>query len=204
MYKISSETVFCSLKGVFLICNTQFANHELETMMKKHNGMRPLDILILVQIALFRNKHWLAKELSNKLKISASEVSESLNRSAIGGLLSSDKRNIMRKALLEFLEFGLKYTFPQRPGPLVRGIPTAHSAPPLKGSLNAEESFVWPYHEGILRGQSIEPLYKTVPEISLQDDRLYEVLALIDSIRVGKIREQKLAMKELKRRIIEL
>ncbi len=171
--------------------------------MKKHSGIRPLDILILIQIALYKKKDWLAKEISGKLKISASEVSESLNRSAIGGLLSADKKSIMKNALLEFLEFGLKYTFPQRPGSLVRGIPTAHSAPPLNKLLNAEESFVWPYKDGKMRGQSIEPLYKTVPEISLQDSRLYEVLALLDSVRIGRIREQNLAMKELKRRIVD-
>jgi hypothetical protein len=170
--------------------------------MKKHSGMRPLDTLVLVQIALYGNNDWLAKDLSNKLKISASEVSESLNRSAIAGLLSADKKMVMSKALLEFLEFGLKYAFPQRPGPLVRGIPTAHSAPPLNQLLQVDDPFVWPYRDGTLRGQSIEPLYKTVPEISLQDKELYEVLALLDSLRVGKVREQNLAVEELKRRIL--
>jgi hypothetical protein len=170
--------------------------------MKKHSGMRPLDTLVLVQIALYGNNDWLAKDLSNKLKISASEVSESLNRSAIAGLLSADKKMVMSKALLEFLEFGLKYAFPQRPGPLVRGIPTAHSAPPLNQLLHVDDPFVWPYRDGTLRGQSIEPLYKTVPEISLQDNELYEVLALLDSLRVGKVREQNLAVEELKRRIL--
>jgi hypothetical protein len=169
--------------------------------MKKHSGMRPLDILILLQIALYKNENWLAKNLSNKLKISASEVSESLNRSAIAGLLSSDKKILMKEALIEFLEFGLKYVFPQRPGALERGIPTAHSAAPLNRILQAEEPFVWPYAKGQMRGQSVEPLYKTVPEISIQDDQLYEVLALLDALRIGRIREQKIAIEELRKRI---
>jgi hypothetical protein len=171
--------------------------------MKKHSGMRPLDILVLIQIILYRSEDWLSKELSNKLKISASEISESLNRSSIAGLLSADKKKVMKKALLEFLEFGLKYTFPQRPGPLVRGIPTAHSAPPLNQLLQFDELYVWPYNDGTVRGQSIEPLYKTVPEISLQNSELYEILALLDSIRLGRVREKKIAVKELKRRIFD-
>lgn len=170
--------------------------------MKKHSGMRPLDIVILLQIALYKDDSWLAKDLANKLKISASEVSESLNRSAIAGLLSADKKILMKSSLTEFLEFGLKYVFPQNPGALVRGIPTAHSAPPLKKLLHSDEIFVWPFANGDVRGQAIEPLYRTVPEIAFQDERLYELLTLSDALRIGRVREQKIAIEELRRRII--
>lgn len=169
--------------------------------MKKHNGMRPQDIVILLQIALFRDNNWLLKEISNNLKISASEVSESLNRSAIAGLLSSDKKILMKNSLLEFLEFGLKYVFPQKPGALARGIPTAHSAPPLKNLLQSDDYFVWSFAKGNVRGQAIEPLYKSVPEIVGSNEKLYELLALTDAFRIGKVREQKLALEEIKKRI---
>lgn len=169
--------------------------------MKKHSGMRPLDIVILLQISLYNEENWLLKDLANKLKISASEVSESLNRSAIAGLISADKKTLMKDALIEFLEFGMKYVFPQKPGALVRGIPTAHSASPLKELLHSDEIYVWSFATGDVRGQAIEPLYKTVPEISKHDDKLYELLALSDALRIGRIREQKLAMEELKKRI---
>jgi len=169
--------------------------------MKKHSGMRPLDIVILLQISLFNEENWLLKDLASKLKISASEVSESLNRSAIAGLLSADKKTLMKDALIEFLEFGMKYVFPQKPGALVRGIPTAHSVSPLKELLHSDELFVWSFATGDVRGQAIEPLYKTVPEVSKYDEKLYELLALSDAMRIGRIREQKLAMEELRKRI---
>ncbi len=169
--------------------------------MKKHSGMRPQDVVVLLKLAIV-NESWLAKDLSKGLKISASEISESLNRSAIAGLLSADKKILMKKAFLEFLEFGLKFVFPQKSGAVLRGIPTAHSAPPLNQLLNADEIFVWPYSKGKFRGQTIEPLYKTVPEISLTDEKLYELLALTDAIRIGKMREQKIAIDELKKRIL--
>lgn len=170
--------------------------------MKKHNGMRPLDIVILLKISMYKEENWLAKNLSNNLKISAGEISESLNRSVIAGLLGADKRTLMRKTLIEFLEFGLKLVFPQKPGALVRGIPTSLSAPPLNKLLNTDEIFVWPYSKGTYRGQAVEPLYKTVPEIAVQDEGLYALLALTDALRIGKVREQKIAIEELKKRIL--
>jgi hypothetical protein len=168
--------------------------------MKKHNGMRPQDIVILLKIAISPNNLF-AKDLSYSLKISASEISESLNRSAIAGFLSNDKKILMKNALLEFLEFGLKYVFPQKPGAIVRGIPTAHSAPPLNELIQGGEIYVWPYARGKIRGQAIEPLYHTVPEICTQDNEIYELLALADALRLGKVREQKLAISELRRRM---
>ena len=100
--------------------------------MKKHNGMRPQDVVILLKIATLKDKVWNGKNLYTTLFISPSEVSESLNRSMIAGLLDAGKRKLMRQAFLEFLEHGLKYVYPQQPGALVRGMPTAHSAPPIK------------------------------------------------------------------------
>jgi hypothetical protein len=169
--------------------------------MKKHSGMRPHDIIILLKIAAMGNRNWLMKDLSYELGISASEVSESLNRSAIAGLLFPDKKRILKLALLDFLEFGLRYVYPQRPGALVRGIPTAHSAPPLNNVIVSDEPFVWPYGEGYVRGQAIQPLHPKVPEACLKDAEFYQLMALCDSLRVGKVREKNLAIEELKRRI---
>ena len=41
------------------------------------------------------------------------------------------------------------------------------------------------------------PLYRSVPEASLKDESLHELLALCDSIRAGKAREKKLAREAL-------
>jgi len=190
---------------MLLFTNLQFANRELQINesleMKVHNGMRPQDIVILLKIAV-SPQDWLAKDLSYALKISQSEISESMNRSAQAGLLSADKRILMKSSLLEFLIYGVKYVFPQQPGTLVRGLPTAHSAQPLKGLVNASDVYVWQYIEGKSRGLSIEPLYRTVPQVCSHDRDLYQLLALTDALRVGKVREQTLAISELKKRIV--
>ena len=75
------------------------------------------------------------KDLSFELNISASEISESINRSKIAGLIGPNKKSLMRLALMDFLEFGIRYVYPQKPGAIVRGIPTAHSASPLNNTI---------------------------------------------------------------------
>lgn len=169
--------------------------------MKKHSGMRPHDILILLKIAAWQGPQWLMKDLAQELGISPSEVSESIHRSAQAGLLSADKKQLMRSALMEFLQYGLAYVFPQKPGALVRGVPTAHSAPPLAGMIQSEENYVWPSAKGEIRGQAIEPLYKSVVKAISRDPLLYELLALVDAVRVGRVREKELAVEQLKKRI---
>jgi predicted transcriptional regulator len=169
--------------------------------MKKHSGMRPHDIVILLKIAAKGKQAWLMKDLAYELGISASEVSESLNRSVIAGLLTHDKKQLMQLALLDFLEHGLRYVYPQQPGALKRGMPTAHSAQPLNEIVESNEPYIWPYAHGNIRGQSIEPLHPKVPEACLKDPAFYALVALCDSLRVGKAREKNIAMEELKKRI---
>ena len=80
-------------------------------------------------------------------------------------------------------------------------MPTAHSAHPLNKEIQSSESYVWPSGEGKARGQGIEPLHKAVPLACNRDEKLYELLSLADALRVGKVREQKIAMQELVKRI---
>ena len=169
--------------------------------MKKHSGIRPHDIVILLKIAAKGKQSWLMKDLAYELGISASEISESINRSVIAGLMTPNKKRLMNLALLDFLEHGLRYVYPQRPGALVRGMPTAHSAPPLSEIIVSNEPYIWPYAEGKVRGQSIEPLHPKVPEACLKDPDFYQLMALCDCLRVGKAREKNIAINELKKRI---
>ncbi len=172
-------------------------------MKQKQIILSPLDILILLKIISLKDKKWLQIDLAETLGISQSEVSKSLKRLKTSWLLAPNNSIvIMRDNVLEFLRYGVKYSFPQRPGSIVRGIPTAHSAPVLSNEILSSENYVWPYAKGQTKGQSITPLYPTVPKASLDDKNLYELLALIDAIRIGNAREKELAYKKLKKRII--
>jgi hypothetical protein len=170
--------------------------------MKKHNGMRPLDIVVLLKIVALDKQSWRKKDLAQWLEISGSEISESLNRSEIAGLVDGNHQQVFRRSLLDFLQFGLRYVFPQRPGELVPGMPTAHSAPVLRDRFVSSEVFVWPDPTGKVRGQAIEPLYHSVPQACRKDPALYDLLALADVMRTGRTREIKLAQTLLKERLL--
>lgn len=170
--------------------------------MKKHHGMRAHDVVVLLKIIAKGDEKWLMKDLSYELFISSSEISESLNRSSFAGLIAPDKKQIMRQSLIDFLKFGLQYVFPKKPGRIVRGIPTAHSAKPLNEIIQSKQNYVWAYAEGETKGQVIEPLHKNVAKACLKDAKLYELLALVESIRVGKVREKNIAIQELEKRIL--
>lgn len=166
------------------------------------NNLKPQDIVILLKIIALGNKDWFHHTLAEELGISQSEVSQSLNRSKYAGLIDDARKKVNRIAFNEFIIHGISYAFPQHPGPIVRGVLTAHSAEPLNKIINASEKYVWPYARGNDRGQAIEPLYNTVVEAILKDNILYELLAMVDALRVGRVREKEIAKKELEKRIL--
>jgi hypothetical protein len=170
--------------------------------MKSHNGMRPQDIVILLKILTLKKQSWQYRDLASLLSMSISEVSESLNRSYLAGLVDESKKKVRRQALMEFLEYGLHYVFPQMPGRLVTGVPTAHSHPYYSKKMVSEMAYVWPDNDGPVKGLSVLPLYKTVTKAITKDEDLYKLLAGIDIIRVGNTRELKLALQELKKYIL--
>jgi hypothetical protein len=185
--------------------------------MKKHNGMRPQDVVVILKLiaqrptikeentkidlkAIINNQN---KTIAKNLQMSEAEISESLRRSEYAGLIADKAtKKVNQRAFLEFLIYGIKYVFPTHPGAMVRGIPTAHSALPLKDIIVSDELFVWEHPEGTVRGQAIEPLYPTVPKIVEKDTKLYELLALVDGIRTGTARINNITAKELENRIL--
>ena len=168
----------------------------------KNVQIKPQDILLLLKLISIDNSSWKQKEVADSLGMSQSEVSESVVRSKYSGLLDPTGKKVMKLAFFDVLQYGVKYVFPQKPGPVVRGVPTSHSASPLKEQIQSSEEYVWPYAHGTIRGHSIVPLYSSVPEAALRDHQLYELLALVDAIRVGRAREREIAIKELKQRIL--
>lgn len=171
--------------------------------MNSHNGIRPQDIVILAKILALRESDWMMKDLASSLSISAGEVSESLKRSAYSGLLSADKKRVMPTAFLEFAIHGLRYVFPTKPGAMTRGMLTAFSGPALSGHILSEQKIVWPYVVGSDLGFAIEPLYPGVPEACEKDATFYELMSLIEALRIGKARERQLAAEILENRFYE-
>ncbi|RYY54202.1 MAG: hypothetical protein EOO09_15180 [Chitinophagaceae bacterium] len=138
------------------------------------------------------------KDLATRLFISQSEVSESVNRSVLSGLVS-DKGKVYSQSFLEFIRYGLKYIFPVKPGGMAHGWATAHSHEFMKEEFESQINYVWVDFKGPDYGLSIEPLYPKQTLAIKENPNLYKALALLDVIRVGRTREIPVALEELKK-----
>jgi hypothetical protein len=169
--------------------------------MRRTSPLKPQDILILLKLLTLEATPRVI-DLAVDVGVSPSEISHGLERLVRSQLLSSDKKAVLKRNALEFLVYGLKYVFPVELGPVVRGIATAHSALPLsKGIVSAkEDQYVWPFPDGDIRGHSVTPLYSSVPLAASKDRKLHELLSLVDALRIGRTREQKIARRELEKR----
>ncbi|MBS1959127.1 MAG: hypothetical protein JST80_06645 [Bdellovibrionales bacterium] len=144
---------------------------------------------------------WKQTDIARETLISPSEIAYSLERLKRHDLITEDKKKVNRAALNEFLVHALKYIFPGKKGAPARGVPTA-SAYVFAEKIRTPAEFllVWPHSEGRSRGVSLEPIYKTVPEIAVNDMELYTLLCLADILRSkSTAREVNLAQEELKR-----
>ena len=179
-------------------------------------SIKPQDVVILLKLVARGNDHgtiqapdifespsWTYHELAYELFLSPSEVHAGIRRAAESGLLVMSKRIPVIRALEEFLIHGIKYVFPPRKGGMTRGLATSYAGPPLDKLLvtTVGPPPVWPYPEGPTRGIEFSPLYKTVPQAAQRDQKLYEMLVLVDAIRDGRARESGLAIMELRKRL---
>lgn len=164
----------------------------------KQTMMRPQDVVILLKKISPAGWSMSGKMLAESLGISQSEVSDSLERSRLSGLLDPSKNRVNTLALKDFLVYGLRYCFPIVPSAIVRGMPTCISASPIRERIIAgEESYVWPTPDGTLRGQAIIPLYPSVPKAAEKDAVFYELMVAVDTLRFGRVRERNIAIEVL-------
>lgn len=165
--------------------------------------MRPQDIPVLLKIIAKADQPWHNKDIAAELFISPSEISESLHRSSVSGLIDqANKKKIFRQSLMEFLQHGLQYVFPAELGSSTKGIYTAHSHSFMKAHFPSEENYVWPDPRGDGFGLKVESLYKNQVKAVQLDPSLYLMLALVDVLRIGKVREKKVAIDQLKKLIL--
>jgi DNA-binding Lrp family transcriptional regulator len=157
--------------------------------------LKPAGLVVALRLAEAPEAQY--AQLAADLGISASAAHGAVRRLQAAGLLRPDSRIVNRLALSEFLGHGVRYAFPARPGDEVRGVPTAHSAPPLADHIVAEDVLVWPSHGGPATGRAIAPLYPKASELPHRCPTLYQSLALVDALRVGRARERKLALEAI-------
>lgn len=169
-------------------------------------SLKPQDIVILLKLALMSDLPWTYSSVAKEIFMSPSEVHAGVRRAVASQLMDPEGRRPLLAPLEEFLICCAKYVFPPVRGGPTRGLPTAYAAPPLVHELIQADELppVWAFSEGHVRGFTFSPLYKTVPNAALADERLYEMLALVDALRDGRARERKLAADEIRIRFGDL
>ncbi|BBO66904.1 hypothetical protein DSCA_08340 [Desulfosarcina alkanivorans] len=167
--------------------------------------LKPQDVLVLAKLFVIGGDKWSYGRMATTLWMSPSEVHAGVKR-LIKARLASDQQNRITpnvRNLESFLLHGLTYVFVPDLGEITRGMPTGYAGPVLSPFFQAGEDLppVWPDPDGEVRGQSFSPLYKSVPKAAREDERLYELLSLIDAIRGGRAREWQMAYGEIKKRM---
>lgn len=172
--------------------------------------LKPQDLLVLLKIIARQSPDpWSYNGLALELGMSPAEVHAGVKRAvlarlAVAGEPGAPARPLLR-ALEEFVLHGVPYVFIAEQQGMTRGIATAWAAPMISNAFVAgdEPPPVWPHPEGETRGQGVSPLYKAAPYAAMQDVMLYELLALVDMLRIGRAREKKLATEPFRMRLAE-
>lgn len=167
----------------------------------KQPVLKPQDLIVVLKVAIMKDREPTFAGMARDLFMSASEVHAAVQRCTTSHLLERDNGTfgVNRASLWEFLLHGVRYVFPVVAGPVVRGLPTGVSAPPLSEHFEHVGTLplVWLDPEGDVRGISICPLYPSVPAACRLDPNLYRTLALLDALRGGAARERELAERML-------
>jgi hypothetical protein len=167
--------------------------------------LRPQDVVVLLRLSLVADSVPTYAALAEELKLTASEIHAGVDRALTAQLVRKDqlgKPLVLLEPLRLFIQHGVRYCFPATHGPMARGMPTAQAAAPLCSLIvqSNEPVPVWPHKDGSVRGLAFYPLYPTVPDAAKNNPALYELLALVDAVRGGSLRERALAIAELDKR----
>src|ERR1017187_5095639 len=163
---------------------------------------KPQDIIVALKLALGATASGYA-DLGVALGMSASEVHAAVRRLIQARLIDPETKRVRLEALRNFLVHGVPHAFPANLEEITRGMPTAWAAPAMSGMISSSDQLppVWPDPEGRAQGTSVQRLYPSVPRAARRDPELYDLLALVDALRIGRARERALAEKEINQRL---
>lgn len=171
--------------------------------------LKPQEVLVACKLLVVGRTDWTFTSLAASLGMSSSEVHASVRRAQVGGLLASSsvKPQVVRPQLLSLVTSSARNVFFAERGAVAGGVPTSTSAPCLATLFPSPRkiALVWPCEAcgAPTRGESLRPLYPSVPEACLGDPRLYYLLALVDVVRAGEPADQRLAAECLRRAVLK-
>lgn len=163
--------------------------------------MKPQDVVIAVKLLGAADSTWSYASLGEDLGLGHNQVHLACKRLMAASLMMD--RRIAKRNLVEFLVHGLKYVFPPIWEGEQHGIPTAVSSPVMQKELRSPQVIVWPTgRRKDPKGDSLRPLHKCVFTVIENDLFSYQVLAILDSIRISKAREREVAINLINSKIL--
>jgi len=151
--------------------------------------------------------------LASELGMVQSQVYSSLKRSEECGLYSYEDKRVNKVALVELIVHAVRFLIPGTLGPRARGIPTAwaHRAAFAGLVAGVVDPPVWPMVrryddlsglDGVVDGIAVAPLHEKAPQAAMRDSKLYELLAAVDALRVGRARDMEMARDFLRKKLL--
>ena len=171
--------------------------------------LKPQDLAVAFKLVALKGGWLPYAELGNVMQLSRFEAHAAVQRLIAAGLLAEadNQPTPIMQALRQFVIHGAQYVYPAVRGEITVGVPTAHGALPLSEMLvtSIDPVPVWPHPKGSVKGPGVLPLYEKLPMAALEDQGLYEFLALFDALRAGlragQAREREVAKKILEERL---
>jgi hypothetical protein len=170
-------------------------------MMKsqKQPTLRPSDVVVACQLAITQDAKYL--DIADFTGISAGECHNAVRRLRLARILLAGERRPAAEVLHLFLVQGVPFAFPPVVGIQTIGTATAISAEVFRGKVDSPDGFVWPDAAGSARGQSLIPLFPGAPSLPARNQPLYDLLAIVDALRIGTSRVRAIASELLAERL---
>jgi hypothetical protein len=167
-------------------------------------ALRSIDIVL--GLYLVKRPHARYDQIAGELKVSKSTVHHSLARLQESGLVWRGEQSgwlVNLAAFEDLVVHAVRYIFPATRGASrQRGVPTAHSAGVLHDDLDpGGDPLVWSSPEGTVLGTAIDPLIPSAPTLRQGCPDLYDMLALVDALRVGTPRDSEVASRLFRQRL---
>jgi DNA-binding Lrp family transcriptional regulator len=159
--------------------------------------VRGQDVIVAAGLFALDSRSGAQSELARLLSVPRSRVSESVRRLERNGLYSRPLRRLRSARLHDFLVHGLPWLFPAEPGEVVLGMPTSHAGPVLDEMIAASQAYVWPDEEGSVAGRAVTPVHPRAVDVARALPGAYALLSLADAMRVGRVREKRIATDHL-------
>jgi hypothetical protein len=168
------------------------------------------DVLVALKLLTIGDEPWSFTRLAQSLGLSVGAAHNAITHLRSAGLVYEKRgaAQVARKRLADFLVHGVPAVFYPVKGAITRGIPTGTYAPMLTKLASPDNKsseaipIVWPFPTGKVKGESLAPLYDTAPKAAMADLVLYELLALVDGIRVGVGKERRLCAEALEVKVM--